>query len=435
MPHMADSFLKTVLRSGLLDRDQLEAAVRALPRDARDKPDAVAEHLIKIGKLSRFQARKLLQGTFSGLVLGTFQILAPLGSGGMGKVFLARDHRNGELLALKVLPPRRARAEERILARFRREMEMSQRVAHPHLALTYEAGVCQGVYYIAMEFIPGRSLFRLVNEEGPLVVPRAAALFAEAAAALQHAHEQGLIHRDLKPSNVMITPNDHAKILDLGLALMQGESALDRAVVGGQGYVVGSMDYIAPEQTENAAQVDERADIYGLGCTLYFALTGRPPFPGGTSKEKMQRHRCREPEPLLQLNPGVPGPFAALVARMMAKKPTERLPSAVAVREALSAWGTPQPVLPLARSADDAYQRAIATLASAEVPTDPIAEAILVAAELPEGTVAADGFASEDSPAAANGVSVLLGLAVAGLWVIVLLIVGLLVLLILSVGR
>src|SRR5262249_27631002 len=218
---------------------------------------------------------------------GQFQVLAPVGRGGMSTVYLARDTRSDLLVALKVLSPKRAREEARVLARFRREMEMSQRVAHPHVAWTFEVGVCQGVYYIAMEYIPGGSLFRLVAEKGPLQVPRAARLFAEVASALDHAHHQGLIHRDLKPSNGLITPNDHAKLLDLGLAISQGEQGLAREVIGGAGYVVGTMDYISPEQAEDASSVDPRSDIYGLGCTLYYALTGRPPFPGGTTAEKL----------------------------------------------------------------------------------------------------------------------------------------------------
>src|SRR5947209_6940173 len=162
----------------------------------------------------------------------------------MSTVYRVRDKRTQKLLALKVLPPKRAREEERMLARFLREMTLSQRVAHPHIARTHEVGDVRGVYYIAMEFIPGKSLYRVVSEQGPLAVPRAARLFAEAASGLEHAHARGLVHRDLKPSNIMITPNDHAKVLDLGLALVQGETGTDRAIVGGQGYVVGSMDYI-----------------------------------------------------------------------------------------------------------------------------------------------------------------------------------------------
>src|SRR4051794_23028130 len=141
-PLSVDGFLRLILRSGLLNRTELLAALRGMPAAGRSQPTAVAEHLVKQGKLSRFQARKLLRGSCVGLVLGAFQVLAPIGRGAMGIVYLARDQRSGQLLALKILPPRRAREEERVLARFRREMEMSQRVAHPHLAWAYEVGKC-----------------------------------------------------------------------------------------------------------------------------------------------------------------------------------------------------------------------------------------------------------------------------------------------------
>ena len=224
-----DGFLKTVLRSGLLTREQLQSELRGVPREQRSDPKVLADHLIRKGKLTRFQARKLLEGTALGLVLGCFQILAPIGRGGMGTVYLARDSRSQELLALKILAPRRAREEPRILARFRREMEMCRRVAHPHLAWTCDVGVCQGVHYIAMEYIPGKSLHRLVSEQGVMEFPRVARLFSEVASAIDHAHHQSLIHRDLKPSNILITPHDHAKVLDLGLALVLGEGPAARA--------------------------------------------------------------------------------------------------------------------------------------------------------------------------------------------------------------
>jgi serine/threonine protein kinase len=365
-----DDFLRNVLRSGLLDRDRLQEALRHLPRRDRDDPRAMAEHLIKGGHLSRFQANKLLKGRAVGLVLGPFQVLAPLGRGGMGTVYLARDSRSGQLIALKVLAPRRARNQERVRMRFLREMELSRRVAHPHLAWTYEVGQLLGVYYIAMEFIPGRSLYRVVAEGGPLPVPRAARLGAEVAAALEHAHNQGLIHRDLKPSNIMVTPHDHAKVLDLGLAIIEGEAPTDKRVTGGQGYIVGTMDYISPEQTADASKADRRSDVYSLGCTLYFALTGQPPFPGGTSIDKIQKHRTEEPPSLRRLRPDLPPAFADLIHKMMAKDPERRFPSAIAAEEELRAWADMEEAQPLDRPEDETFSQAVANLQSVEPDTD-----------------------------------------------------------------
>jgi serine/threonine protein kinase len=347
-PLTVDSFLRAVLRSGLLDRPGLQEALRGVPQERRDDPRALAEHLVRTGKLSRFQAAKLLKGNALGLVLGPYQVLAPIGKGGMGTVFLARDNRSGQLVALKVLPPRRARTEERLVARFRREMDLCRRVAHPHLAWTYEVGEYRGVHYIAMEYIPGRTLSRLVSEQGPLSVTRAARLLAEVAAGLEHAHNVGLVHRDLKPSNIQVTPHEHAKVLDLGLALLTGEEA-EYDVVGGHGYILGTMDYIAPEQTTNPAGVDHRSDLYSLGCTLYFALTGQPPFPGGTSRDKIRRQRMEMPVPLSTLRPDLPPSFVAFVERLMHKDPERRPASAAAVEAELRAWAAGDVVQPLDR--------------------------------------------------------------------------------------
>jgi eukaryotic-like serine/threonine-protein kinase len=369
----ADTFLRTILRSGLIGRDELKAALRDVPESRRGDRANLADHLVKKGKLSRFQARKLMEGTALGLVLGPFQILAPIAKGGMGTVYLARDSRSDHLMALKILPPRKAREEKRLLARFRREMEMCQRVAHPHIAWTCEVGVHQGVYYIAMEYIPGKSLYRIVADEGPLKVPRAARLFAEIASALDHAHHQGLVHRDLKPSNVLITPNDHAKLLDLGLAIMEGEAGTHREILGGQGYVVGTMDYIAPEQTQNAAQVDGRSDLYSLGCTLYYALTGQPPFPGGTPLDKIQRQRCEQPTPIPNLNADVPPAFIGLLRRLMSKKPQDRPESAAVVRDELLKWANGEQALPMDQPTDDRYRQEVERLETAEL--EPLTEA------------------------------------------------------------
>lgn len=385
MPVAAEGFLRSVLRSGLLDREQLASALRGLRKESLNDPQEVANHLVQAGKLSPFQAHKLLRGATLGLKLGPYHILAPVGKGGMGAVYLALDTRSGTHRAVKVLPPKRARAEDRYLARFQREMELSRKVSHPHIAQTHEAGVFQGVYYLAMEYIPGRSLFRLVTSEGPLDVRRAARLFAEVAAALEHAHGLGLIHRDLKPSNIMVTPNDHAKILDFGLALMEGEVSGEVEVIGGRGYVVGSVDYMAPEQTHDATQVDPRSDLYAMGCCLYFALTGRPPFPGGKTRDKVNAHRSQEPESVQARNAWIPDGFAQLVHKLMAKKPEERFASAAAARAALLAWSAEE-VLPV-ESEGDQVQRAAIAAAVTRAAADDLRDEPVLAEIAPEQVV------------------------------------------------
>lgn len=386
MAEAAEDFLKAVLRSGLMDRDQLMDALRSLAKERLDDPQELAKHLIGQGKLSRFQAHKLLNGATLGLRLGPYSIQTPIGKGGMGMVYLAEDTRTGKLLAIKVLPPKRARAEERYLARFQREMEFAQRVSHPHIAQTHEVGESQGVYYIAMEYIPGQSLYRLVHTDGPITVTRAAHLFDEVGAALEHAHGLGLIHRDLKPSNIMVTPNDHAKVLDLGLAMMEGEVAEAVEVIGGKGYVVGTADYMAPEQTLDATQVDGRSDLYAVGCVLCFALTGKPPFPGGTTKDKISSHRNQVPEPVQERRPDIPAEFAEIISRLMAKKPEDRYATATAFREDLVSWLPKEALRPVEREGDPAQQAAARALETAPLSAEvlkaepaPVAEPAVIA--------------------------------------------------------
>lgn len=334
----AEEFLRCVVRSGLLEREELLTLIKGVPRPLRTDSFLLADHLVRKGKLTRFQSNKLLRGISLGMILGPFRVLAPVGKGGMSKVFLARDTRSGQLVALKILPPRLARAKQRLVERFRREMEMSQRVSHPHLAWTFEVGEFRTVPYIAMEYIPGRTLSHLVNTDGPMPLPRVVKLMVGVASALEHAHGQGLVHRDLKPSNIIVAARDHAKVVDLGLALMPGEDVTDNTVVGGGGYIVGTMDYISPEQTYDAVGVDGRADLYSLGCTMYFALTGRPPFPGGTSKEKILKHRREIPTPLATLVPGLPAYAVTLVERMMHKNAIYRPATALEVELELRSW-------------------------------------------------------------------------------------------------
>jgi serine/threonine protein kinase len=365
MSAAVDDFLRTILRSGILRRDELQDALRSVPSQERDDPNKIADHLVRRGKLTQFQTQKLLQGVSGGLILGPYQVEAVLGRGGMGSVYLALDARSGQHVALKVLPPKMAREKERSLARFEREKTVSQRIRHPNIALTQEAGVTHGVHYIAMEYIPGQTLYRLVTKEGPLLVSRAGQLFAEVADALDYAHSQGVIHRDLKPSNIMVTPNDHAKILDLGLAFLVGEEVEDVEVVGGKGYVVGSVDYMAPEQTRDSSAVDPRTDIYALGCCIYFALTGKPVFPAGGTKEKIQAHRQMGPEPIVNRNPQVPDGFDDVVHRMLAKDPVHRYQTAAEAARELRRWAGGGSSLPIESTGDATYQEAVHKLVTA----------------------------------------------------------------------
>jgi len=338
-----EQFFQTVRRSGLLDEAALRSFLATLPADCQSDAVRVADALVRAGKLSRYQANVLLKGMARGLIFGPYQILSQIGKGGMATVFLARDSRTQALVALKILSPRKARAEERLVARFQRETGISRRVDHPNICKAFEAGVVDDVLYQAMEFIPGKSLSKLVADGGPLAVPRLARLMAGVASGLRHVHDLGLVHRDVKPGNILVTPHDQAKLVDLGLALLEGEVVEDAQVVGGTGYVVGTMDYIAPEQTYDPTGVDARADLYSLGCTLYYAASGRPPFPGGTSKEKIYRQRRDDPDALQDLRPDLPRGFVALVRRFMVKNPVERVGSAREAEEMLLRWASDEP--------------------------------------------------------------------------------------------
>jgi serine/threonine protein kinase len=367
-----DGFVQILGRSRLLVPERVGEVIAARPEmSARELADA----LVSTGDLTHYQAEKLLEGRWQGLVLGPYQVLAPLGKGGMGTVYLARhegqgargerqDEFSGEptasdpsasssplapcpspLVALKVLPAKRARAEERTLLRFQREMELGRVVEHPAITRTLDAGEVGGVHYIAMEYVPGQSLRQLVGHGGPLSVPDTARVFADVIAGLAHAHAAGLIHRDLKPSNIMVTPEGHGKILDFGLALLMGEALpADPSVVGGHGYILGTMDYIAPEQSTNSTDVGPWSDLYAAGCSMYYALTGAPPFPGGTSQQKIRWHRTEDPPPVNMLNPAVPVEVARLVEKLMAKKPAERPRDAEAIRGFLLRWAGEPPV-------------------------------------------------------------------------------------------
>ena len=281
-----------------------------------------------------------------------YEILGEVGRGGMGVVYKARDLARNREVALKVILRERLASSE-ALNRFRREAQAAGRLSHPNIVAVYAYDEDGDTHYLAMEFVPGLTLQKLVDQSGPLALGHACDFVRQLALGLQHASDQGLVHRDIKPSNIMavlpgsrLPPRPLVKLLDMGIARIyqaqdfQGDSL---TTLTRDGAVVGTPDYIAPEQLENPHGADIRADLYSLGCTFYFLLSGQVPFPGGTLIQKLDRQRWEHPPSVDQLRRDVPPAVAAVVRRLMAKHPDDRYrtPSELAAAlEQLARTGT-----------------------------------------------------------------------------------------------
>jgi len=337
-------FRDTALASGLLTAAQIEACEDEAGRtidsaaraDAARWDAAIAECLVKQSILTRFQADQLLAGRRK-LTLGQYHILDEIGRGGMGQVFRAQHVLMGRTVAIKVLP--RAKSTPETEAAFQREIRMLARLDHGNLVRALDAGHDGKVYYLVTELVPGLDLRRQVLRHGRLGDAAAASVISQAAQGLAYAHAQGLSHRDVKPANILVTPEGRVKVLDLGLAGSVREGEVQKL-----GRVVGTMDYMAPEQIRSPDTAGPSADVYGLGCTLYFTLTGELPFPGGTRQEKAKRQLAEEPRPIRQLVPEAGQGICRVVEEMMRKDPRKRLPSAEAVIERLRQWAPETPV-------------------------------------------------------------------------------------------
>jgi serine/threonine protein kinase len=267
-------------------------------------------------------------------LLGEYEVLERLGSGGMGEVYKARHRRLGKLVALKLLPADAPHPRE-MAERFQREMKAVGALDHPNVVEAHDAGEQSGVVYLAMKLIEGIDLDRLVKERGPLPVTQACELVRQAALGLHYLHQRGLVHRDVKPSNLMRTPDGTVKVLDLGLArwCFEAERGVELTETG---RAIGTADFLAPEQVENAANAEAPADLYGLGGTLFFLLTGRAPFAHHQSLwGKLNAHRNEIPPDVRTLRPDVLPELAALVSRLLAKQPQKRYRTAAEVASAL----------------------------------------------------------------------------------------------------
>jgi serine/threonine-protein kinase len=281
-----------------------------------------------------------------------YRIVSELGAGGMGTVYKAEDQLMGRTVALKVVSSHLT-AKASALARFRKEVFAAAQLEHPNIIRAYDTGEAGGAQFLVMEFVEGTSLDRLVAKKGPLQVPMACAFARQAALGLQHAADKGMVHRDIKPQNLMVTRKGQVKILDFGLARFartddgdddaQGAKlpfgaakAVANAGVTNPNLLMGTPDYLSPEQAKNSHDVDPRSDIYSLGCTLYFLLTGKPPFAGAaTLIDKLLAHTEDAPPPIREARFEVPEALAEVLAKMMAKKPGDRYASAKEAADAL----------------------------------------------------------------------------------------------------
>lgn len=263
---------------------------------------------------------------FPGEVVSHFRIEEFIGGGGMGRVFRAWDLRLERPVALKILPPDQA-ADAETRARFLNEARSAAKLVHPGFALVYEAGEDNGLLYIAFEFIEGVNLRTIVEKQGPLGLQEALRIVLQVAEALAHAARLGVVHRDIKPSNILLTNEGTTKLIDLGLARLQFPGG-DRAELTASGVTLGTFDYISPEQARDPRTADQRSDIYSLGCTLFFLLTGRPPYPGTNVIEKLLQHQGEPPPDVRRFRPDVPVEVARLIMRMMAKQPQDRFQTA-----------------------------------------------------------------------------------------------------------
>jgi len=327
------------LASRLITQDQLdrvEASIRAAPGgsggDVSD--DELAAKLVQLEVLTSYQADQL-KGGRTKLNLGPYIITDWIGQGGMGQVFKAVHEMMGRESAVKVLPLNKSTPQA--VVNFTREIRTQAQLDHPNLVRAYDAGHDGNVYYLVTEYVPGTDLRRLIRTQGlPLPIQQAANIIMQAAAGLEYAHQRGLLHRDVKPGNILVTPDGRAKVSDLGLAAFVHLADEDPRA----GKIVGTADYLSPEQIRAPREITAASDIYSLGCTLYYAVTGKVPFPGGTTREKARRHLEDTPWHPRRFNPEIGEEFVEIIADMMEKDPAARIQTAAEVCARLEPWAS-----------------------------------------------------------------------------------------------
>lgn len=351
------TFLANLRQSGLVNGKQLNKVAPHLPPS--NQGSAIAQVMVDKGLLTKFQAELLLNGRSTGFHLGQYRILDYLGRGGMGRVFKAEHQTMNRVVAIKVLAPQMVKTPK-VQQLFQREVRAAAQLVHPNIVTAFDANQAGDRCYLVMEYVDGPNMEDLVRQHGPLSIGMAAEFIRQVATGLQYAHEMGMVHRDIKPANLLVQraagnspgANCQVKILDFGLARLQGCGATKgpggESIVSEKNQVMGTPDYLSPEQARNLHNVDIRSDLYALGCTFYFLLTGKVPFPGGNTLEKLVRHSTDEAIPLEHIRKDVPRPLLALIRKLMAKDPKDRYQAPMEVALAVAPYAVQGPLPKLA---------------------------------------------------------------------------------------
>ncbi len=398
-----DSFLAVIKRSNLLSEEQLNSALEKFRASTEANTDAktFAEYLVRQKILTVWQAEKVLQGKHKGFFLGRYRLLSLLGKGGMSSVFLAEHTVMKRFCALKVLPAKRVH-DASYLGRFHREAQAVAALDHPNIVRAYDVDMAADagvdIHFLAMEFVKGKSLLELVQEKGPVPIADAAEYVRQSAHGLDHAHQAGLVHRDVKPGNLLVTPTGVIKVLDLGLARFfdDGDHSL---TVQHDEKVLGTADYISPEQAIDSHKVDCRTDIYSLGCTLYYLLSGHPPFNSGSLAQRLMAHQTKPAPSISNERPDMPAGLQAIMEKMMAKKADDRYQTAQDVADAIANWQKP----PATQAAPVAAVTPVKAVPAA-VAAKPAAASPAAAAAKPVAAVA-KAPAAKSKPTASPSVS------------------------------
>ncbi|MDD3588009.1 MAG: serine/threonine-protein kinase, partial [Thermoguttaceae bacterium] len=343
MPKLTtDEFLDYLRRSDLVPSEQLDTAIDHIRQDENTErikdADSVALELVNKGLITNWHVRQLMKRKYKGFYLRKYRILGHLGTGGMSTVYLAEHTVMHRRVAIKVLPKKKL-ANSAYLIHFVQEAQAIATLDHPNIVRAYDIDQLDDIHYIVMEYFEGVNLKQLVEKEGPLAYEDAVVYVRQAALGLMHAHRVGVFHRDIKPENLLVNDLGILKILDLGLAMLD-EAALPQMTQSAvdEGKIIGTADYLAPEQAINSSKIDGRADIYSLGATLYFCLTGHPPFPFGTISQRLMAHQKETPASIFKDRPDAPDDLVRICTHMMEKKPENRFRSAAEVVRVCERW-------------------------------------------------------------------------------------------------